>query len=736
MTKRHTNEKTLDNIIHIAVPLSVRRSFDYLSSHKFLLPEIGARVKVPFGKNELIGIVLDRFKKSDVPKEKLKNILLIIDDKPIIARELLETLIWCSNYYHHPIGEVIKHALPSHIRKGKPAEPIIDVAWNITDLGKQSINKIRKNARNQIKAMNLFLMNDNVTDELIKNNNLAKKTINNLYEKKFIDKKILTHKKKITKIEEILPKLTFDQKNVINKIKSEKRSFNAFLLKGVTSSGKTEVYLRLIEEEIKKNKQSLLLVPEIGLTPQLISRLTNRFGKVLSIMHSGLSEMERYKSWLNACSSKSKVIVGTRSAIFAPLPELGLIIIDEEHDLSYKQQEGFRYSARDIAIFRAKKVNAKVILGSATPSFESLHNSNIGKYKLLNMPKRIGKAGKPKVMIIDQNKHASNNILSTPLVLAMQKHLKRNNQILLFLNRRGYAPILFCKECKKTEGCIRCDSNMTIHKSKEILICHHCGQNKRLNTICNKCNSNRIILGSGTQRVTEDLVNIFPKTRIIRLDRDSISKKGKIIEILEKIESGYAQIIVGTQMLTKGHDFPNLTMVGILNTDQGILGTDFRSNERLAQTLVQVSGRAGRRDIPGEVYIQTHFPEHPLISSLMNDNYEEFERESLARRRESRWPPFNYMIIFRAKSFDKHKLFSFLEKISKISKEKNLKVRILGPAPAMIERRFNKFHAQLLFQSEKRNLLHILIKELISEIEKFKKNGQIQWNIDVDPLEL
>ncbi len=730
------NKKMADKIISIAVPMAIRERFDYLCKNNVPTPRPGTRIRVPFGKNYLIGIVLGKHTNTNIPIGKLKYISSIIDNKPVISKDLLDILKWCSEYYHHPIGDVIKHALPSHIRRGGKAEIVPKIGWKITNLGKKSIHKIKKNAHKQIETLNACMHNNIVTSKIIKDNNLTNASINALYKKNYITKEIILDeiKHNLNKINR--PNLTSDQKKVIKSIISTKENYKAFLLKGVTGSGKTEVYLRLIEEEIKNDRQSLLLVPEIGLTPQLVSRLKDRFGKVLSIMHSGLTEKERYNSWLDSYLSKSKVIVGTRSAIFAPLPKLGLIIVDEEHDQSYKQQDGFRYSARDIAIYRAKTTNTKVLLASATPSFESLHNSNIGKYSLLNMPKRVGKAGKPKIKVIDQNKHASNNIISTPLILAIKKHINNKNQVLLFLNRRGYAPVLFCKECKKTEGCTRCDSNMTIHKKNQLVICHHCGEYKKLSITCNYCKSNRVSLGSGTQRVVEDLSLIFPETQITRLDKDSTSKKGSLVKILETIESGYSQIIVGTQMLTKGHDFPNLTMVGILNTDQGILGTDFRSSEKLAQTLIQVAGRAGRRSTPGEVLIQTHFPNHPLISSLISDNYESFEKESLIARKNSNWPPYSHIITLRAKSVNKRKLFIFLKTVATLSKMKKLKVNILGPAPAIIEKKFNKFHAQLLFQSKNRKLLHMLVREVVLEIGKLRKNSQIYWNLDVDPIEL
>jgi primosomal protein N' (replication factor Y) len=536
-----------------------------------------------------------------------------------------------------------------------------------------------------------------------------------------------------------VPELTFDQSTVLAQIAAAQaavKGFHAYLLHGVTGSGKTEIYLRLIATELAAGRQTLLLVPEIGLTPQLVRRLHERFGEDLAVLHSAVTERERFDAWRRAFRGDARLIVGTRSAVFAPLPSAGLIIVDEEHDPSYKQQTGFRYSARDLAVVRAQRLDVPVVLGSATPSLETFHNAVQGRYRKLLLPRRIGSAGTPRVRVVDMNRHASRQALSTPLVSAIGQHLAAGNQVLLFLNRRGFAPVLFCAQCKVAEQCRRCDAGMTIHARAGVVRCHHCGAERPLTWRCTACGSERIAVGAGTQRVGDELAALYPAARIARLDRDSTSRKGALDAVLHDVEAGNVEILVGTQMLTKGHDFPRVTLVGVLNADQGLFGTDPRSHERLAQTILQVAGRAGRAERPGEVLIQTHHPDHPLLTCLLDGDYTAFATLALVERREASWPPFSHLAVWHAEAAHRGTALEFLDQVRAAAAAQASPVAVLGPAPLPMERKAGRYRAQLLFRSAERAPLHRLVDSTLLAVRGSAAARRVRWSVDIDPLEI
>ncbi len=454
------------------------------------------------------------------------------------------------------------------------------------------------------------------------------------------------------------------------------------------------------------------------------------------MLHSAVTERERFDAWRRAYRGDARLVVGTRSAVFAPLPSAGLIVVDEEHDSSYKQQTGFRYSARDLAVVRAQRLDVPVVLGSATPSLETFHNALQGRYRKLTLPRRIGSAGTPRVRVVDLNRHASRQALSTPLVAAIGQHLAAGNQVLLFLNRRGFAPALFCPQCKATEQCRRCDARMTVHAKSAVVRCHHCGAERSLTWTCGACGSERIAVGAGTQRVGDELAALFPAARIARLDRDSTSRKGALEAVLHDVEAGNIEILIGTQMLTKGHDFPRVTLVGVLNADQGLFGTDPRSHERLAQTILQVAGRAGRADRPGEVLIQTHHPDHPLLACLLDGDYTAFATLALAERREASWPPFAHLAVWHAEAARRDAALAFLEQVSAAAAAERSPVAVLGPAPLPMERKGGRYRAQLLFRSAERAPLHRLVDRTLLAVRGSAAARRARWSVDIDPLEI
>ena len=472
------------------------------------------------------------------------------------------------------------------------------------------------------------------------------------------------------------------------------------------------------------------------MTPQLVARFRDRLVVPVVTMHSSMTDTERLAAWRAVRSGDAPVVIGTRSAVFTPLPEPGILIVDEEHDPSYKQQEGFRYSARDLAVARAQRHGIPVLLGSATPSLESLANVEAGRYQLLELPERTGRAGKPRIAVVDLRHHAARDGLAQPVLGAIERHLAARGQVLVYLNRRGYAPTLYCTGCGWIAPCPSCDARFTVHMRNARLVCHHCGADEPMPFGCPKCGSEVRPVGQGTERVEHALHDVFQGVELVRVDRDVIRRRGDIERALGKVASGEARILLGTQMLTKGHDYPDVTLVAILNADQGLFGADFRASERLAQQIVQVSGRAGRGDRPGEVLIQSAVPENPLLVSLVQEGYEGFARRALEERRAAGWPPYSRLALLRADGPDRGEVFDFLRQARSEATGIVEGVRVLGPAAAAMERRAGRYRAQLLLESPTRGPLQRLLEAWLPLIDALKPPRRIRWSVDVDPIEV
>jgi len=537
---------------------------------------------------------------------------------------------------------------------------------------------------------------------------------------------------------EIPPVLTPSQEEAVQKILEVPNSFQAFLLFGITGSGKTEVYLQVIDNILKQNKQALVLVPEIGLTPQTILRFQQRFRVPIAVLHSGLTDRERHNAWLQALNGDARIIIGTRSAIFTPMKNPGVIIVDEEHDTSFKQQEGLRYSARDLSIVRAQLEHIPVVLGSATPSFESLHNVKSKRYQLLELPERAGNAVHPVFHLIDLRKQPTLHGLSSILINHIQKHLDQNSQVLIFLNRRGFSPTLICHQCGWIANCKRCDARMTLHQQPFHLQCHHCGASRSVDKVCLDCGAQNLFsLGAGTERIEEALQEHFPKIKIIRIDRDTTRKKGSLEDKLGEIHAGEPCILVGTQMLAKGHHFSEVNLSVILNADSGLFSTDFRGVERTAQLILQVAGRSGRMEKPGEVILQTYHPEHILLRVLLEQGYHQFAELALKERESAGFPPYQFLALIRAESARIGDSMGFLFEIKELLNNfKNNKILILGPIPAAMQKKAGKHRAQLLLQSSQRKLLKNNLNYLIENLSQLKHKSRVRWSIDVDPVEM
>ncbi|MFW0051296.1 MAG: primosomal protein N' [Coxiella endosymbiont of Dermacentor nuttalli] len=654
-------------ILQVAVPKPLYQCFDYLvpTSLNNVKLQPGIRLKIPFGRKDCIGVLMEVKSHSSLPIGRLKPIKAILEREPLIPPFLLKLFQWASDYYHYPIGVVILGALPRIFCQGK------------------QVIKIRDNISSYIPQAPLHL---------------------NHY-----------------------------QKNAVTTINSS-HNFQTFLLLGITGSGKTEVYLHCIEALVKQGKQALVLVPEIGLTPQTVKRFRERFNVPIVILHSNLTDKKRAQAWLMAKNGIAKIIIGTRSAIFTPLLNIGIIILDEEHDTSFKQQSGFRYSARDLAVIRGQFEDVPIVLGSATPSLESFYNVKRERYELLLLPSRVGSASLPCMTIMDLRQKQLMAGMSDELLIAIENHISNNGQVLLFLNRRGYAPTLMCHGCGWIMHCNRCDARLTFHYQPQRLYCHHCGSNKKIPTVCIQCKHQELIdVGLGTEQLETVLRKRFPDYGIVRIDRDSTRAKNSIKEKLDLIYNRKASILIGTQMIAKGHHFPHLTLVAIVDADSSLYSIDFRAAERMGQLLIQVAGRAGRAERKGEVFIQTHHPTDPLLTFLLKEGYVAFAEALLKERKAAQLPPFSYLSLLRAESPKPMLPYEFLSEIKqKILVNKG--VEILGPVAASMTRKAGRYRYQLLFQSKHRACLHKVLTKLIPLLPT--QRTKVRWTLDVDPQEI
>lgn len=687
----------------------------------------------------MIGIVMGTAERSDVAEEKLKSVLEVLDERPILDSALLELLQWAAGYYHHPIGEVVASALPTALRTGASLQACAQ-HWRITTAGEQACARGEPlRAPRQRRLLQELRSAPRTTHELRERLGESwRAAARPLTVRGWIESLLVAARDvPVTPAApQPGPPLNDEQQAAAAAIQSGLGRFGAFVLQGVTGSGKTEVYLHAAQRALAEGRSALVLVPEIGLTPQLLGRFRARLAAPMAVLHSGLTERERLLAWREAFSGRARVVLGTRSAVFAPVSNLGIIIVDEEHDASYKQHDGgFRYSARDLAVMRARGANVPVVLGSATPAIETLHNLDSGRYTRLTLTRRAMRAAPPRLSLIDLRAHAQSGGLSTPAVQAMAEHLAAGAQVLVFLNRRGYAPTLLCTACGWIAPCTECDARLTVHLAARALRCHHCGADAPLPQRCPQCGFPVKPVGQGTERVEETLASIFPGVPVVRLDRDVIRRPGELEQAMHRIACGEGRIVIGTQMITKGHDFPNVTLVVVLNADQGLFSSDFRAPERLAQTIVQVAGRSGRGERPGEVLVQTEFPEHPLLAGLLSEGYEGFARTALAERRAAAWPPFSRLAVVRDSAETAAAALAFLTEARALAKGAH-GVQLLGPVPAAMAKRAGRHHAQLLIESRERGGLHRFLDAWLPRVQSLPSARRVRWALDVDPIEL
>lgn len=753
-------QKTKQRIVKIAIPCPLYRIFDYRLSvsqsaiigTQKLQP--GVRVRIPFGRQKLTGFVIEEVSHSEVPASKLKSIEAVLDDQNLLGSDVLKLLFWAARYYAHPLGDVLQTALPVYLRNNNDATPSLSTWWRPTQLpscdtrtpsARQEILLALKRAPRQRQLYQLLLAAD--TGLAAEALNLQMKNWR-MPLKALLAKQLIESYQKPVLLTQQSPeaatgrasdkiKLNHEQTVAIKNIESQSHKHAVHLLNGITGSGKTEVYLALCEFILARNKQILVLVPEIGLTPQLTRRFLTQLDTAIVVLHSAMNDKQRYAAWHAAANKQARLVIGTRSCVFTPLPELGLIIIDEEHDSSYKQQDGFRYNARDLAIVRAKNNNIPIVLGSATPSLESLNNINEQRYQAHYLRQRANKKPLPKIQLVNLCSQKLQEGLAESLLIKIKQQLHNQGQVLLFINRRGFAPLLMCHECGWTSSCHRCDAHMTFHKRRNQLHCHHCGSQHRAPTNCAQCgNSNILAIGAGTERIEQFLQAYFPNTQVNRIDRDSTRNKGSLQAKLEQAHSGKSGILVGTQMLAKGHDFPNVTLVCVLDTDQALFSADFRAAEHLAQLITQVSGRAGRAEKSGEVLIQTHHLDHPLLQTLLHRGYQAFAAAALQERRAANLPPLHHLVILRCESVQAEAAQIFLQQAVHTAKQVDMqKIELFGPIPAPMERRAGRYRYQLMLQSAQRKPLHLFLSWWVPQLQQLRSAGKVRWSIDVDPYD-
>ncbi|GGA12189.1 primosomal protein N' [Dyella caseinilytica] len=723
----------MPSVLRIALPVPLPTLFDYLPPASGQAVA-GSRVLVPFGRGKAVGVVVETDVDSNVGSARLKRVSRVLDDAPLLDAELMQTLAWAADYWLGAPGEAYANALPLLLREDKPLPETREPAWQLTIAGLSALDagSRRGGSRALLQVLAEGPQSATELDLALPDWRAAARR---LADAGLIERGELAMSP-MPQPSLRPPVLHPEQEAAVSAVAAAFDRFQPFLLDGITGSGKTEVYLALIEQALAQDKQTLLLVPEIGLAPQTVRRLRERLGVPVEVLHSNLAEGERARAWLRMRSGESKVVLGTRSAVFTPLPQAGLIIVDEEHDGAYKQQEGFRYHARDLALVRGRALNVPVMLGSATPSLESLANVEAGRYQALHLRSRPSAVRPPQVQIIDMRAQRLEHGLSPALLHTVGETVARGEQVLVFRNRRGYAPVLLCHSCGWHAECPRCEHPMTLHAAWRRLICHHCDHQSAIPTTCPACGSNELKpQGQGTERLEEALTAHFPQTPVLRIDRETTRRRDAFEQLLANLQADAPVILVGTQMLAKGHDLPNLTLVAIVGVDEGLLSVDFRAGERLAQLVVQVAGRAGRASKPGRVLLQTHHPDHPLLRSLLSQGYAAAAKDLLVERHQTGLPPFGHQVLLRAEAHERMTVDAFLGEARAALPDTDT-LQIAGPMPAPMPLRAGRQRGQLLIESTTRRHLHAAVRPWSLQLAQLPSARKVRWSLDVDPVDL
>ncbi|WP_166266337.1 primosomal protein N' [Marinobacter caseinilyticus] len=716
--------------VRIALARPVRKLFDYQTPESLSLTA-GQRVRIPFGRQIATGVVAE-VDAHPPPGITLKTVQSAYEHWPALPPETLSLLTWAANYYQHPLGECLFMAMPPPLRKGRPAERATKTHWQLIEntLANLPANAVR------LKALIDWLSTQTTPRETsaITQAGFTRAQLTSLANKGLVSATDQAMPPQPSEAPFALPTLSGAQTEAFDQLPSPELGFSASLLYGITGSGKTEIYLHYLQKYLPHHQQALVLVPEINLTPQTVSRFRRYSGSDIVVWHSSLNDSERLDTWLRIREGEPVTVIGTRSAALLPFTHLGTIIVDEEHDSSYKQGEGFRYSGRDLAVYRARLNQCPIILGSATPSLESLHNARSGKYRLIKLEERAGNAQPPTIKLLDIRSRPLEGGLAAPALKAVRDCLESGQQALVFVNRRGFAPVMMCFDCGHMVECPRCDTRLTYHRKDRAMRCHHCEFQMAATEQCPQCQSHAFKpVGQGTERTEDILTQQFPDTPVIRVDRDSTQRKGSIQSILKTVNTGQPCVLVGTQMLAKGHDFPNVTLVIVVNADGGLFSVDFRAPEQLIQTLLQVSGRAGRGELAGQVIVQTCHSDHPMLRQLADGHYLPLADHMVEERATGGFPPFRAMAILRADSSTMEASIDFLDRAKELLKAQPLDV--WGPLPAVIARRADRHRAQLTILCDSKSRLNRALSSLCQALESQKTSNQLRWHVDVDPLE-
>ncbi|MCL7750838.1 primosomal protein N' [Guyparkeria hydrothermalis] len=696
-------------------------------------PAPGVRVRVPFGQSERVAVVIEPA--SAEGEQETRPILEVLDEAPLLDDRTLACLRWAAAYYHHPLGEVVFAALPKALRGERRLEVEALVS---TPAGRSALEAGEAKGERQREALSRLVTSAGPVPVAKLGPAAVRRR---LVEKGWAEPTRMTAPAEwsvpVEPGSEAAPALNAEQQGAVDAIVSAGEGFRAWLLHGVTGSGKTEVYLALIERELAAGRQVLVVVPEISLTPQLIDRFARRLSVRPAVLHSGLADGERLAAWRAVAAGTAGLVIGTRSAAFVPLARPGLIVVDEEHDAALKQQEGFLYHARDVLVWRARQLAIPILLGSATPSLESLRHAWDGRYGHLRLTERASGATMPAIHCLDVRGQTMVAGLSPALLRAIERHLLAGGQVMLYLNRRGYAPSLVCHACGFVAGCPHCDAFLTWHRQIGRLRCHHCGFEQGVPADCPSCQAPLSVRGMGTEQLEDVLAARFPGFGIVRLDRDATAGKGVMADSLARIARGEARLVVGTQMLVKGHDFPGVTLVGVVNADQALFASDFRGPERFAQSLLQVAGRAGRAERPGEVLVQTHDPEHPVLRRLLSEDYEAVMAAQLVEREQAELPPTRFAGLIRADAPQADAARGFLAGVADQLRERfGDELAVWGPVPAPLARRAGRYRFQLLLLAQVRSTLHRALWAVDDSVGSRRLGGRLRWSIDVDPIDL
>ncbi len=729
-------------MLRIAVPVPLRKTFDYLPLPGQVPATLqpGIRLLVPFGNRVRTGYLIEISERTEADPSRLKPLMAVLDDVTLLSAKDIALLKWASRYYHHPLGEVMAAAFPRLLRGGRAAETPGEPHVVLTEAGwALSTDTLTRAPRLRSMLALLKSAPDGLSASCLRASNPSwKKTFGSLSKRGLAELRVPPQGRSCVRNPAIVsPRLNPAQSEAVQTVAATFGRHARFLLDGVTGSGKTEVYLRLAEAALQRDEQVMILLPEISLTPQFEQRFRERFAVPIAVFHSRLRETERLAAWLQIQRGDSPILLGTRSAVWIPMQRPGLIIVDEEHDTSFKQQENFRFSARDVAIQKARYLDVPVLLGSATPSLESLWNVARGRYRAIALPDRAGGAATPRFQLLDIRHQRLSEGLSPPLITLIRKTLQQREQILLFLNRRGYAPTLICDDCGWVAPCSRCDARLVVHLRDGRLRCHYCGLERRMPPACPECTGSELRpLGQGTERLEQALADLFPEQRVLRIDRDSTSRVGSLQRNLERVQRGEVDILVGTQMLAKGHHFPRVTLVAVIDADALLFATDFRASERMSQLIVQVAGRAGRAERAGTVVLQTRQPQHPLLHTLITGGYGRFAQVALEERRLARLPPVHHLVLWRAEARDDPIALQFLQRLRQLAFERaGTSITPLGPAPAPMARQAGRYRYQLMLSGPERRPLHELVDRLLLEIPDIPQVGRVRWSLDVDPVD-